>query len=71
MKLIVSMSLDNAAFQEGDTQSMAYEIRRILYELSTVRSISEALAWPKFDKFQNLRDFNGNVVGTWKIGEAE
>lgn len=59
MKLVINLALDNAAFEE----SGAYEVGKILADVSNrLPDPLEATARPI-----NLRDSNGNIVGTAEI----
>ena len=61
-KFTVSMSCDNAAFQDI---APAPEIARILAELSG------KLADGSCHDEGKLRDINGNVVGSWVFSKAD
>ncbi len=54
----LQITCDNAAFDEG----MATELARILRDLASRLERGE-----DFSKYRNLRDINGNIVGTAKL----
>lgn len=61
----VNIRCDNAAFAEGDgatPESAAPELARILREIA--KKIEDGY---DYDKFQTIRDINGNDVGRYAI----
>jgi len=60
MEFTLRMDCDNAAF-DGNMED---EIIRILESLQT--DIRDTCL-TGYDKYQNLRDINGNIVGAWRL----
>lgn len=58
-KFIMTFSTDNAAFDENP----AREVSRILAEVAA--RIESADRVPEY--FENIRDINGNIVGTYAV----
>lgn len=58
-KFILTFSIDNAAFDENP----AREVSRILAEVATTIESNDTVP----DYFQNIRDINGNIVGTYAV----
>jgi uncharacterized protein YihD (DUF1040 family) len=61
MELKITINLDNAAFEKEND----IELTRILREFANTCEYAQLLA-----NYGNLRDINGNKVGTWKISES-
>ena len=62
MKFEIAFNLDNAAFDDIDK---SYEIARILRELAN--GFDEGAYDLTYDKYRNVKDINGNVIGTWRL----
>jgi hypothetical protein len=58
----LSFDTDNAVFEEHPEQ----EVSRILSEIA-----HQVLHNPVDHHFQNVRDINGNTIGTWKLVPEE
>jgi hypothetical protein len=58
----LSFDTDNAAFEDDPRP----EIAHILRELA-----DKVWQWEGYTKHQNIRDINGNVIGTWKLNPEE
>ncbi len=62
MKFEMAFEVNNAAF---DDIGKSYEIARILRELAN--GLDEDAYDLTYDKYRNVKDINGNVIGTWRI----
>ena len=62
MQFEIAFNLDNAAF---DDCAQSYEIARILHELAN--GLDEGAYDLTYDKYRNVKDINGNIIGTWRI----
>jgi hypothetical protein len=63
MNLVLTMSLDNAAFRDGGGKRDGVEIARILHRLAdTIQGMGVSGG-----EVGQLRDLNGNAVGAWRI----
>lgn len=60
----LSFDTDNAAFVDRGT---GHETARILRELAN----HIEREWDGYAKFSNVRDSNGNTIGTWKLAPEE
>ena len=58
MKITIIIRMDNAAFEEGG------EVKRILNDMT--RKMDDIV---RPGDNGNLRDINGNAVGSWKVEE--
>jgi hypothetical protein len=62
----LSFDTDNAAFRSEEGDPVPYEAARIL------REVADSLDfWTGDTKHQNIRDLNGNPIGTWKFAPEE
>jgi len=69
MTVRVEFDIDNAAFQDGETDgynmdAIASTIREVALQVGDMPYNGSAM---EICKHQNIRDANGNIVGTWTI----
>lgn len=64
MKFELDINCDNDAFFED--QDLQVEVRRILFSVAGLIKLSTDPS-KDFVKHQNLKDINGNIVGTWRL----
>ena len=63
-KFTVSITTDNDAFQDGNLRE---ELARILFAIGNTVAISEE----DWGYHKNIRDINGNTVGTFALKEDD
>ena len=73
MTVLIRFNIDNAAFRDHaddyDPDMVATVVRRVADDIN--REMNVRQGQPILNKHENIRDLNGNTVGTWAIKEAE
>lgn len=70
MTVYIKFNIDNDAYRSGegyDTDAVAETIRGIADQMDAVCGTAGHLV---LAMHQNIRDANGNIVGTWAIKDA-
>ena len=62
MKLRIEIDCDNAAFDNALAAQVSLLLAEIVGKLHQAPPSAVAAA-----KYQNLKDINGNIVGTWRL----
>lgn len=66
MKFLLTVELDNAAFEESQPPVFG-ELARILVDLGARMGTWDR---PAASEEGHVRDYNGNGIGTWEITEG-